>query len=177
MKSRTAISLVLIALFVSGVAQAQSQASQEKSDPQSLIQNAITVASNTKHPDLSGYLAIYISPDNWAAGLKDGDLGPFLKLKEGKPGRSVVFLFSQSKDSAICVYFDGAAAIGVTSAKAGADGKIADKDISGEYKDVTKEMLKETGQPVHLESGDISTDDGVPLPAYQITSAAKKPAN
>jgi hypothetical protein len=65
----------------------------------------------------------------------------------------------------------------VTSAKAGADGKIADKDISGEYKDVTKEMLKETGQPVHLESGDISTDDGVPLPAYQITSAAKKPAN
>ncbi len=176
MKSGTTLSLVLIALFISSFALAQNQASQEKSDPQSLIQTAATVASNAKRQDLNGYLAIYISPENWASGLKDGDLGPFLKQKEAKPGRSVIFLFSQSKDAAICVYFDGAAAFGMTAVKAGAGGKIEDKDISGEYKAVTKEMLKDSGQEFHLENSEIGTDDGVPLPAYLVTSAAKKPA-
>jgi hypothetical protein len=176
MKSRMAASLVLITLFVSSFAQSQSQASQEKSDPQSLSQTAVTVASNTKHQNLDGYLAIYVSPENWASGLKDGDLGPFLKLKEAKAGRSVVFLFSQSKDAAICVYFDGATAFGMTAVKAGAGGKIEASDISGEYKAVTKEMLKDPGQEFHLENSEISTDDGVPLPAYQVTGAAKKPA-
>src|SRR5260221_10145628 len=124
MKSGTALSLVLIALVISSFALAQNQASQEKSHPQSLTQTAATVASNAKHQDLNGYLAIYVSPENWASGLKDGDLGPFLKQKEAKPGRSVVFLFSQSKDAAICVYFDGATAFGMTAVKAGAGGKI-----------------------------------------------------
>jgi hypothetical protein len=176
MKFRMTAALFLVALFISGFAQAQSQAGPEKSDPSSLAQIAVNVASNTKHPNLDGYVAIYVSPENWPAGLKDSDLGPFLKLKEAKPGRSAVFLFSQSKDAAIAVYFDGGTAFGITAVKAGAGGKMEDSSISGEYRPVTKEMLKEPGQEFHLEHNELSTDDGVPLPAYLVTSSAKKPA-
>jgi hypothetical protein len=177
MKFRMATLLVLITLFVSGIAQAQSQATPEKRDPQSRIQIAINVTSNAQHQNLDGYLAIYVDPEKWAAGLKDGDLGPFLKLKEQKPGRSAVFLFSPSKDSAIGVYFDGGTAFGMTAVKAGASGKIEASDISAGYKAVTKEMLKETGKEFQFEPSEISTDDGEPLPGYLITSATKKPAN
>ncbi len=78
MKFRMATLLVLVTLFVSGFAQAQSQDTPEKSDPQSLIQIAINVTSNAQHQNLDGYLAIYVDPEKWTAGLKDGDLGQFL---------------------------------------------------------------------------------------------------
>ena len=175
MKLRMA-TLVLIALFVSSLTQAQNQASPAKSDPQSLIQIAVTVTSNAQHQSADGYVAIYIEPEKWPAGLKDSDLGPFLKLKEAKPGRSAVCLFSPSKDVAISVYFDDGAAFGITSAKANASGKIEASDITAGYKAVTKEMLKETGQQFQFEQNEASTDDGVPLPSYVVTIAAKKPA-
>jgi len=133
MKLRMA-TLVLIALFVSSLTQAQNQASPAKSDPQSLIQIAVTVTSNAQHQSADGYVAIYIEPEKWPAGLKDSDLGPFLKLKEAKPGRSAVCLFSPSKDVAISVYFDDGAAFGITSAKANASGKIEASDITAGYK-------------------------------------------
>ena len=177
MKSRMAVSLVLLALFVSGFAAAQSQASPEKNDPLSLVGIAVDIASNSQQHNLDGYIAIYVSPEKWAVALKDGDLGPFLKLKEAKPGRSAVFFFSAaapSKDLAIGVYFDGGTAFGVTAAQAGASGKIEAGDISAGYKAVTKEMLKNASQGFRFGQVEINTDDGEPLTAYAIT---KKPAN
>src|SRR6202049_1932130 len=150
MKFKIAASLVLIALVVSGLAVAQNQACPAKTDPLVLVQIAVNVASNS-HQNVDGYIAIYVEPEKWAAGLKDSDLGPFLKFKEQKPGRRAVFLFSQSKDAAIGVYFDGDTAFGMTAVKAGASGKIEASDISAGYKAVTKEMLKATGQEVHLD--------------------------
>src|SRR5450432_3975443 len=163
-------------LFVAGFAVAQNQASPGKSDPLSLIQIAVNVATNA-HQDLDGHLAIYVDPEKWTAGLKDGDLGPFLKLKEQKPGRSAVCIVSSSKDSAIAVYFDGDTAFGMTAVKAGASGKIDASDISAGYKAITKEMLADAGQKFHFEPIDLNTDDGEPLPAYVITETSKKPAN
>ena len=177
MKFRLAASLVLITLFVAGVAVAQKPATPEKTDPLVLAQIATTIASNTQHQSFDGDLAIYVPPEKWAAGLKDSDLGPFLKFKEQKPGRSAVLIFPPSKGSAICVYFDGAAAFGITAAKADASGKIAASDISSGYKTVTGEMTKETGQEFHFKSGDINTDESEPLTAYQITSTSKKQSN
>ena len=117
----------------------------EKSDPLSLVKIAVNVASNTQHQDLNGFLAIYVDSESWAAALKDGDLGPFLKLKEVKPGRSAVLFFTPEKDTAITVFFDGNSPFGMTAAKA-KSGKIEAGDISSAYKPVSKEMLKDAGQ-------------------------------
>lgn len=167
MKYKLAALLVLCGLMISGVAMPQSQGSAE-SDPLALIKIAINVASNTKQ-NVDGHLAILVTPEKWAAGLKDGDLGPFLKLKEQKPGRSAVFIISPAKDTAIGVYFDNGVAFGMTAVKAGSSGKIEPGDISAGYKAITSEMLKATSKQFNFEAVSINTDDGESLAAYLIT--------
>jgi hypothetical protein len=167
MKFKIAVTLILAALVVSGFAAAQSQSGPENG-PLALVKIAINVVSNTKHQNVDGHLAIYIPPEKWAAGLKDGDLGQFLKLKEQKPGRGAVFIFSASKDTAVAVYFDGGVPFGMTAVKAGSNGKIDPGDISAAYKAITNEMLKATGKEFSFEAVPINTDDGDSLAAYLI---------
>jgi hypothetical protein len=169
MKFKMTALLALVTCLVSEFAIAQNQASTEKSDPLVLVQIAANLAGNSQHQNLDGYIAIYVDAEKWEAGLKDGDLGPFLKVKDKKAGRSAVFFFSQSKDTAIVVYFDGGTAFGMTAVKASASGKIEASDISAGYEAVTEEMLKANGQKFHFEAAPINTDDGESLTAYVIT--------
>jgi hypothetical protein len=156
-------------------AAAQNKAGTETKDPLPFVKIAANVGSNIQDRNLSGFLAIFIDSQSWASGLKDGDLAPFLKLKEAKPGRSAVLIFSPEKDTAIAVFFDGDSVIGATSAK-GKSGKIDAADISP-VKPVAKETLKDKVQDWEFTKGDVATDDGQPVPAFQISSPAKKPAN
>ncbi|MGZ4854952.1 MAG: hypothetical protein ACXV7C_00870 [Candidatus Angelobacter sp.] len=175
MKFRMIAPLLAAALLVSGIATAQSKPEAEKKDPLPLVRIASNVARNIQDRNLNGFLVIYIDSQSWASGLKDGDLGPFLKLKEAKSGRSAVLFFSPEKDIAIGVFFDGDSAFGAASVKA-KNGKIDANDISAAYKPISKEMLKDAGQDLQFDKGDVSTDDGQPVTAFQI-SAAKKPAD
>jgi hypothetical protein len=176
MKLRMIAPYVIATLLISGLATGQSKPDSEKKDPLSLVKIAANVVSNSQHQDLNDFLVIYVDQESWAAALKDSDLGPFLKLKETKPGRSAVLFFSPDKDVAMSVFFDGESAFGVTAAKA-KNGKIEASDISSAYKPVSKDMLKETGQEFQFTKGDIATDDGQPLTGFQITSASKKPTS
>ncbi len=183
MKSQVAVSLVLVGLLTASLAAAQNQsgpaAAQKKEsqkDPLFFVKIATDIAGNVRPGSLNGFLALYIDQQSWASGLKDGDLGPFLKVKEAKPGRSAACLFSNAKDVAICVYFDGDTPFGVTAVKAGASGKIEAADVPGAYKAVTKEMLEKGGQELHFERGDAATDDGQALPAYMVTTGPKFPS-
>jgi hypothetical protein len=137
------------------------------------VKIAAGIADNVQHETVNGALAIYLDDQHWAAGLKDGDLGPFLKVKEAKPGRSATCLFRESKDSAVCVYFDGDSAFGVAAVKAGAGGKIEASNIAAAYKPITKEMLKKGTEALTFTPGQITTDDGQPLPAFVVATATK----
>lgn len=173
-----AASLVLVTLLSTGFARAGNQAASEKKDPLSLVKMAVAIAVNTQHQDLDGYFANYVAPEQWAVALKDEDLGPFLKLKEQKPGRSVVIVMPPSLHSpgaTVCVYFDGDKPFGMTAAKGGDGHKILASDISVGYQAVTGKMTVKTTEEFQFESGTISTDDGDPIPSYQIKSKAKKP--
>jgi hypothetical protein len=176
MKSRETALFLAWVLLVSAIATAQNKPDAEKKDPLPLVKIAVNIAGNLKDHNLNGFLAVYIDSESWASGLKDSDLGPFLKLKETKPNRSAVLIFSPEKDTGICVFFDGDSAFGATGARA-KDGKMEADAISAAYKPVTKEMLKDAGQDFQFTRGDVTTDDGQAVPAYQISSAAKKPAN
>jgi hypothetical protein len=176
MKFRILIPLIAAAFLLSGLAVAQNKPDAGKGDPLSLVKIAANVARNTQHQDLNGLLAIYIDSESWAAGLKDGDLGPFLKIKEVQPGRSAVLFFSSEKDTAISVFFDGSSPFGMTAVNA-KNGKIEAADISSAYKPVSKEMLKDAGQELQFNKVDIATDDGQALTAFQIASAGKKATN
>jgi hypothetical protein len=165
--------LIFAALSLSGLAQAQSQTHPESNGPLALVKTAGTVAANTQHAELDRFLAIYVDPANWKAALGDKDLGPFLKLKEGRPGRSAVLFFTSNMDYAICVYFDDNAAFGVTAAKAGSGGTIEAGSISAGYKAVSKEMLQPSGKDYDFSEMDINMDDGTAVPAWQIKPAGK----
>jgi hypothetical protein len=151
----------------------------ETKDPLSFARTAADVAANVQSQSLDGYLAIYIDDKNWADGLKDSDLGPFLKIQEAKPGRSATCFFASGKDAATCVYFDGDTPFGVAAAKVGASGQIQAADIQAAYKPVSKEMLKKATAEINFNASDINTDEGTPLPAFQVTVAEKseKPKN
>ena len=170
MKLRTTIALILASACLASLAFAQNPpaADKDKKDPLVFVQTAANVAGNLSHESLNNYIGIFIDPKNWAAGLKDSDLGPFLKAQEAKPDRSAACLFSGSKDAAICVYFDGDKAYGATAVHA-ANGKMEDKDVAAAYKPVTKELLEKTSAKLHFEESGVNTDDGVALPGYQIT--------
>jgi hypothetical protein len=175
MKFQVIAPFLAVALLVPAFAAAQNKIDTETKDPLPLVKIAANVASSVQDQNLSGFIAIYIDSQSWASGLKDGDLGPFLKLKDAKPGLSAVLIFSPEKDTAIAVFFDGDSVIGATSAKA-KSGKIDAADISP-VKPVAKEALKDKLQDWEFTKGDVATDDGQSVPAFQISSPAKKPTN
>lgn len=170
MKYRTPASLVLIlaATFIPSLALAQNQPAADAADPLSFVKTATDIAGNVQHDSLVGRLAIYISEKNWAEGLKDGDLGPFLKIKDAKAGRSAACIFTNEKDAAICVYFDGKDPFGVVAAKTSAGAAFKPEDISVAYKPVSKDMLKKGDQQFDFNNIELNTDDGTALPAFQI---------
>jgi hypothetical protein len=173
MKSKTLAFLVFSVVVTLGLG-AQSQPGRAESDPLFFVKIAANVAGNVQHETVEGSLGMYISEQNWAAALKDSDLGPFLKVKEGKPGRSAACLFSQNKDSAVCVYFDGDSPFGLAAVKAGASGKIEAGDITAAYKPISKDVLKKGSGELTFGPTDLSMDDGQPLPAFIVTSAKPK---
>jgi hypothetical protein len=155
------------------LAMAQNQPAAEKKPPLFFLKIAADVAGNVQSQSLNGLLAIYINDKDWKEALKDSDLGPFVKAQEAKPGRSAGCLFSSSKDTAICVYFDGDVPFGVAAVRVGPSGKIEASDISAAYKAVSKGMLKKGKEDLSFTEGMVNTDDGSPLPAFQITSTGK----
>jgi hypothetical protein len=169
MQSRIIVSLIFGALLASTLAAAQNRPDAEKPDPLFFAKIAANVAGNVQHDSLDNHLAIYISQENWADGLKDGDLGPFLKLRDAKPGRSAACVFSGNKDAAVCVYFDGKSPIGMAAVRAGSGGSIQPDDVLAAYKDISKDMLKKGGQEWHFIENPVNADDGASLPAFQIT--------
>lgn len=171
MKPRAFVSLIVAVMLVSALASAQDQPSTEKADPVFFIKVAADIAGNVQHDSLDRFLGIYVSDQNWVSGTKDGDLGPFLKLKdaEGKAGRSVAFFFTEAKDAAICVYFDGKTPFGVVAVHAAAGGSIQAADVAAAYKPVSKDMLKKGDQEWHFNENSINADDGTALPAFQIS--------
>src|SRR5215471_7498288 len=146
--------------------------SKDKNDPLSFIKVAADVAGNVQRETVNKSVGLYVSEGNWASGLNDGDLGPFLKLKEAKPDRSAACLFTQAKDSAVCVYFDGQSPFGVVAVKAGANGGIQPQAISAAYKAISKEMLKHTAELTFTPTN-LATDEGQELPAFIVTRAAE----
>jgi hypothetical protein len=191
MKAQVVVRLLLSLFLIAAAASAQNQPGQagarkppasptpstpEKKVPLVFVKIAADVARNVQPQSLIGYLAIYIDSKAWDSGLKDSDLGPFLKVKEAKPDRSAVCFFSDTKDAATCVYFDGDTAFGVTAVKAGASGKIEAADVANAYKPVSKDMLKKGEQELRFEPGDANTDDGYPLPAFQVATGSKFPS-
>ena len=174
--------LKVIVFFAFVFAQAVAARSQQLPDPArdagkkqalAFVKTAATVAGNVQHETVDRSTAVFIDEQNWAAGLKDGDIGPFLKVKEAKAGRSAACLFSEKKDSAVCVYFDGEKPFGVTAAKAGASGKIEAGDIAAASKSVTKEMLVPASEELNFTELNVATDDQVPLPGFVIEIVPK----
>jgi hypothetical protein len=147
----------------------------EKKDPLFFVQIAADVAGNVQTSSLNGFIVVYVDSQNWGSGLKDGDLGPFMKAKEEKPGRSAACLFSGAKDVAICVYFDGDKPFGVAAVKADTTGKIDAGAVSAAYKNISPEMLKKSDRPWSFEQGNVNADDGQELPAFTISSGSKLP--
>jgi hypothetical protein len=178
------LAFVVLAGALAAAASVQNETNQEKSksqekgkskdknDPLSFIKVAADVAGNVQRETVNKSLGLYVAEGNWASGLNDGDLGPFLKLKEAKPGRSAACLFTQAKDSAVCVYFDGQSPFGIVAVKAGANGGIQPQAISAAYKAISKEMLKHTAELTFTPTT-LATDEGQELPAFLVTRAAE----
>lgn len=151
---------------------ALAQLAPEKDDALPFIKTAADVAGNVQQQSLANFTAIYVEEQKWADESKDGDLGPFLKLKDAsaKPGRSAVCFFSQEKDAATCVYFDGKSPFGVVTVKSANGGAIPAGDVPAAYKPVSKDMLKGDHNWQFTKIQGINTDQGVALTAYQVGS-------
>ena len=152
---------------------AQNQPQQKKEEPLAFVKIAADVAGNVQHDMLNRSVGVYVSEQNWGSGLKDSDLGPFMKAKEAKPDRSAVCFFTGPKDAAVCVYFDGNTPFGVIAVKAGSSGKIEPGDVAAAYKPVSKDMLKKGSDELSFTGGDVTADDGQTLPGFLVTVSTK----
>jgi hypothetical protein len=170
-------SKIMAALFLAGalclLAAAQTKPAAKRYDPLFFAGVGSDVAGNVLNKSLNNYLTTFLDQTTWDAGLKDSDFGPFLRAKGAKPGRGADFLFSQEKNVAICVYFDGDVPFGVAVLHLSAGQKIEDKDVLAAYKPVTKEMLKKNSEDLRFTTTDMATDDGVALVAFQISIAGE----
>jgi hypothetical protein len=164
------MSVCLAGLLFASAAQGQHKFSPDAKEAIPYVKMATEVALNVQHNSLNNYLAVFVTYRDWDQAVKDGDLGPFMKLKEaeGMGGRSAVCLFSSKKDAAICVYFDDKRPFGLTTVKAGADGKLGDPAAG--YQRVTNEMRKKNDQKLNYVESTVTTDYGAGLTGFQITT-------
>ena len=168
---KIAIALISTALLIAP----RAAHSQNKLDPDGkeaipYVKMAADIALNVQQNSLNNFLAVFVSYRDSDQAAKDGDLGPFMKIKQAIPmgGRSTVCLFSPKKDSAICVYFDEKKPFGLVAVKAGENGKFG--DVSESYKRVTPEMRKKSEQKLNFLESTVTTDYGAGLTAFQITT-------
>ncbi len=156
----------------------QKEEQNKKNEAQSFAMQAARIISNAQHKTPAGYLAIPVNQKDWTTLLKDKDLGPFLKLKEPKPNLSVVVLILNPEESAtFCVYFDDVSPIGMVALPPAPGGKIDAGEVAKAYKTVSKDMLKEGDEELLLSDGEVSSDDGQPLVAFNIASGGKSKKN
>jgi hypothetical protein len=151
---------------------AKTEPAKEESAILSTARTATSIAANTLNKKMDGYTAAYADDKNWEKLSRDNDIGPFLKLKEVKAGRSMVLLLSLTDDTAarVAVYFEGNEAAGVIAVQPGG------KAEASAVKAVPKEALKDavTEQGLTFTRGDLTSDDGDPVIAYAIRSSGKK---
>lgn len=170
MKTSCLALFLLLASFA--VAQAQDQSAKE--DPAlRYARLAFNAASLTQHQSLEGYVAVFIDDKSWTTLSKDSDLGPFLKLKEQKAERRMVYFLGSAEGLRVVVYFDGPSATDVAAFTPGPEAKIS-ADL---LKPVSKETPKAndaaaTGWTFTRE--DVNSDDGDSIPAYRITKSEPK---
>jgi hypothetical protein len=171
MKTRCVAIVLLIA--VAGLAQNQTPGSSKaninaEQTPLWFAKTAAVIAINTQHLDLNGYAAAYIDQTLWGPLLKDKDAGPFLKLKEAKPGRKLVMLISNPDQVTVGMFFDEAKPTSVAVLKPGENAPVE------VLKELPKDVLKDPGQTLTFENGDLASDDGQAVPAFNIL-VGKKP--
>jgi hypothetical protein len=170
------ISCFALVLLLASFAVAQNQPSKQdptKEDPGlRYARMAYNVANSTQHQSLEGYLAVFVDDKSWTTLSKDGDLGPFLKLKEQKAERRMVYFLGSPDGLRVVVYFDGPSATDVASFTPAPVAKIS-ADL---LKPVPKETLKANDAAAGwmFTREDVTSDDGDPVPAYRITKPEPK---
>lgn len=138
-----------------------------------MVATALDIAANLRDQSLDGYVAIYIDDQTWPTALKDGDLGPFVKLNPAKPNRRAIILTSSKTKPTICVFFDGNTAFGVAATGGMGGGEAATAEIAAGYKPVTSDLLTKRIHNPMLIPGEVSADDGTRLTTYQIKLEAR----
>ena len=165
---------LIVAFLLTAALLAQGQTSKEDSVILNLARTAANVAANTLHRNISGYMAVYVDEKSWEKLSKDSDLGPVLKLKEAKAGRSMMLVMSSSDNTAprVAVYFEGMDARELVIVSPQPETTVEPLAV----KPVPKEALREVDaeQGLLFARGEVNSDDGDPVVAYQITSSAKK---
>jgi hypothetical protein len=166
-----AVSLIFAALLIASLtAQSQHKLDADGKEAIPYAKMAAEVALNVQQQSLNNFLAVFISYRDSDQAARDGDLGPFMKIKQAEPagGRSTVCLFSPKKDAAICVYFDEKKPFGVVAVKAGDDGKFG--DVAAAYQRVSPEMHKKSEQKLNFAETTVTTDYSAGLTAFLITT-------
>jgi hypothetical protein len=174
---RTLISrgIVLLLLLLSSLSPAQNTEAPKDLGKLMFAKTAADIVANMQHQSLAGYVVVVIDEKNWAPLLKDGDLSPFLKLKEPKPGLRAAILISNPRISpTFCVFFNDGTAVSLATAQPNAAGKIDPAQVASSQKPVPKEAIRAGKEELFFTEGEISSDDGQPIAAYQINSAGNK---
>lgn len=166
---RTAL-IFLSLLIASSSALAQHKLDADGKQAIPYVRTAIDVALNAEAGSLNNFLAVYVSYRDSDQAAKDGDLGPFMKLKDASPhgGWSAVCLFSPKKDSGTCIYFEEKNPVGMAAAKAGADGKLGDP--AGSYRRLAREKRSKSELKLNFNEITVTTDYGAQLTGFQITA-------
>ena len=157
-------------LLAASAAQGHPKLSPDGKEAIPYVKMATDIALNVQQVALNNFLAVYVSYRDSDQAAKDGDLGPFMKIKDAEPhgGWSAVCFFSAKKDAATCVYFDEKKPFGVASVKASSGSKLADH--SAAYQHVTLQMRKKSDQRLDYAETTVTTDYGAGLTGFQITA-------
>ncbi|MGD0738676.1 MAG: hypothetical protein ABR957_03705 [Terracidiphilus sp.] len=142
-------------------------AAQDK-DALKFVRIAADVASNVQTRSIDGYFAIYISPQNWTSASADGDLGPFIQAQEAGAARSMACLFSAIKNNAVCVYFEGERAYGLTALRSDPNQPFTSAAVAASYKPITRELLKKAPGKIAFSPVNIKLDNGQAVDGFLV---------
>lgn len=158
---------LLVFLFSIGFKPAAGAIAVDAS-PGRLADLSVDVIQSKASPKLENFLFIVCVGKAVSSLEKDGDAGAFVRHLKKVKGTSAVIAtpLEAGKDVSYCVYFDGEKPIGI--AVGGKDTKkTTDSDIGKSYTAIQGDVPRGKKRPV-LVGGEIQTDDGVKVPAFQI---------
>lgn len=130
---------------------------------------AVKIICSARGSTPTNYLAVPLERAKWVDVLGDGDLKPFVQAADKDSDGFVLLIPSKPDDDiSYVVYFRKSVPATLASVRTGVASRPTVAGIRAAAKPVAKEQANSCPDALSFDVGNLTTDDGKPVPAFKL---------